>query len=71
MKLNEFIRELTALCKEELNPEVVDEFDCSLIEVSFDEGKVILTFEADEIIFENDVQPVTVTSSSSELKIVS
>lgn len=54
MKLNEFIRELTAFCKEELNPEVVDEFNCSLVEVSFDEGKVILTFEDDEVIFEND-----------------
>lgn len=46
MRLNDFIRELTALCKEELNPEIVDDYGSDALSINFEEGKVVITFQS-------------------------
>lgn len=55
MKLNDFVRELTALCKEELNPEIVDDFGSDAVSVDFEDGRIVLTFQRVEWEIEADL----------------
>ncbi len=52
MKLNDFIRAITALCKEEQNPDIVDDYGLSVVGVDYVDGNIVLTFDdpKDEIV---------------------
>jgi hypothetical protein len=71
MKLNDFIRELTALCKEEANPEVTDLFGDPVRGVDYVDGDIILFFtEEDDITPEDSIEPDEPEEDAPVLKIV-